>query len=167
MTYFITPTALRRLEGLINELEQKVKKLAIEKTSSGAEQDGFHDEGFRMLFIEERMWLQKLGELQKLYKELRIVEPEEQNEHVDIGTGVVVEYDDGSIYKLVVEGYIPEGQLENCISIYSPLGQAILGAKKGEEKRLKVGDQEKTIKVVEILFPSVAQKELLEEEEND
>ena len=115
------------------------------------------------MFQREEMMLNKrLSELQNLRYNAQIIEPEEQNEVVRIGNGVVVEYEDGDILEFILDGYVITPS-KNRVSIHSPLGRILQGARKGEERILYVGKIKRVVKVKEIYSPSVA-KVLLSKE---
>lgn len=119
----------------------------------GAGQNGWHDEGFRLAFVEEDRLRKQLASLKNLASSANVIGPKEQNEKVDIGNEVIIEYEDGSQEKFTIEGYIIE-PAENLVSSYSPLGKVLKGAKKGEAKIVEIQGQKQKIKILEILPPS-------------
>jgi transcription elongation GreA/GreB family factor len=87
----------------------------------------------------------------------QVIEPEEQNINVQVGNGVEIRYYDGTTFRFILEGYWL-GSLENRVSVYGPLGQALFGAKKGEKRTLKLDREEKNIIVIDIILPSIVKK---------
>lgn len=153
--YIFTRKGYKALIQLIKKNEAILKQTTKAKSEAGAGQDGWHDEGFKTGATEEMMWSKRLGELEELCRNAEVVDPIEQNEFVDLGTGVILGQEDGKTSKFILEGYNIEG-LEGRLSIHSPLGQAILGAKKGEKRSLLIGGNEKLIIIQKIIPPSKA-----------
>lgn len=153
--YIFTQEGFKKLEMLIHETKEKLDQTIKAKAEAGSGQDGWHDEGFQMLEAQERMLSKRLGELQMLSSNAQTIKPEEQNDSIKIGTGVIIEYEDGSIFKFILDGYLV-GALENRVSVYSPLGRILLNAKKGEERILQIEGKERIIKIKEIFPPSIA-----------
>lgn len=157
--YIFTRKGYEALLALMHRTEEMLGKAIKLKSDSGSGQDGWHDEGFKIGAVEETMWSRRLGELEDLCRNARVIDPKEQNEIVDLGTGVIIEYENGSISEFILEGFAIE-TLDNRLSIHSPLGDAILGAKKGEKRVFQVGNNKKTVTIKEILPPSVSESVL-------
>jgi len=102
------------------------------------------------------MWSKRLGELENLLVNAQVVDLEEQNEIAGLGTGVILEYEDRNISKFILEGFSVE-VLEGRVSIHSPLGKAILGAKEGEKRIFRVGENKRIVTIKRILPPSLAE----------
>ena len=96
-----------------------------------------------------------MGELQRLLSGAKVIKPEEQDNVVQFGTGVIIEYEDGTEKKFILDGY-QIGNLKDRVSIYGPLGEALIGAKIGEERRFRVGNTERKVRVKKIILPSMA-----------
>jgi len=109
-----------------------------------------------MGIVEEMMWSKRLGELENLLVNAQVVDLEEQNEIAGLGTGVILEYEDRNISKFILEGFSVE-VLEGRVSIHSPLGKAILGAKEGEKRIFRVGENKRIVTIKRILPPSLAE----------
>lgn len=163
MEYIFTPRGLEKLKQSISEIEETREKAAQEKIKGGSGQDTWHDEGFRVGATEESMWNKRLSELKNMVNNAKVIEPEEQDDQVEIGNGVLLEYEDGMKLNAIMEGSV-FGEMKNVISISSPVGQAIKGARKEEEVPVQIGDRERVVKILDIFPPSVAEKRLFEEE---
>jgi transcription elongation GreA/GreB family factor len=165
MSIIFTKKEFEELKKSIEEVERKLKEIIQQKSEAFSGQDSWHDEGFKLGIVEEMTWSKRLRELQELLSKAEIVEPEEQNEYVRIGTGVVIEYEDGSIKRYIVEGYTVT-TTPYKLSIYSPLGKVLLNAKVGDERILNVGGKRRKLIVKEIIPPSKV-KEIFSELEKD
>jgi len=82
-------------------------------------------------FVEGR-----IQELEYILANARIVEGGTSGE-VEIGSRVVVEYEDGTKETYTIVGAAEASPREGLISNESPLGQALLGKKAGEEVEVK------------------------------
>ncbi|MHA1657498.1 MAG: hypothetical protein ACTSUT_00025 [Promethearchaeota archaeon] len=153
--YIFTKESFNRLQKSISAIRKNLDVISKDKAQSGLGQDGWHDEGFKRALVEEMMWGKRLMELEQISRTAKIIIPKEQNKYVEIGNGVLIEYENGSKLKFILEGYI-FGKTNNCVSAYSPVGQAIRGACKGEKRNLQIRGKNKTIKILDIFFPSVA-----------
>lgn len=154
--YIFTQKGYEALLKKVRETKELLNQAIRLKSEAGSGQDGWHDEGFKLGVTEETMWDKRLIELQDLCSNAQVIDPKEQNDIVGLGTGVILEYEDGSTFKFILEGYAVE-MLEGRVSIHSPLGRTILGAKEGEKRSFQVGATKKTVMVKKILPPSMAE----------
>lgn len=155
-TYIFTRKGYAALLEVIRRTESMLNQAIEMKAEAGSSQDGWHDEGFKLGVVEEMTSSRRLGDLQAICSNARIIDPEEQNETAKLGNGITIEYEDGSSFDFILEGYAIEYS-ENRVSVHSPLGSAIIGAKEGEKKSFKVGDRNIVITVKKILPPSTAE----------
>ena len=153
--YIFTKKSFDRLQESISTIRKNLDVISKDKAESGSGQDGWHDEGFKRALVEEMMWGKKLMELEQISRTAKIIRPKEQDKYVEIGNGVLIEYEDGFKLKFILEGYI-FGEANNCVSAYSLVGQAIRGACRGEKRNLQIRGKNKTIKILDIFLPSIA-----------
>lgn len=102
---------------------------------------------------------ERLDELHAILDRAKIVKPVEQRKVVQIGTAVVVKDGKGRPSKFIVDGCLVAIPVDNGrhVSIDSPLGQAILGARKGETRTLALPGGTRKIRIVNIFPPSQAE----------
>ncbi|TSC94250.1 MAG: hypothetical protein CEN87_545 [Parcubacteria group bacterium Licking1014_1] len=156
MRYLFTPKRFAELELMIVQLREKADQIATSGFKSGLEQDGHHDEGYQLSLREIAIYDRRANDLEEIRRNVEVVEPLEQNEVVQFGNGVEVVYSNGEKIRYIMEGYVFDSS-ENSISVNSPLGQAIIGAKTGESRSFMVGDKNIVVTVGRI-FPPSAQK---------
>lgn len=158
MSFLITPNEHQLLVNKLQEAEQRCKSTMREGLESGGEQDGHHDEGFQLSIRESAVAARQVEELRSLQSNVKIFEPIEQSETARIGNGVQIVFSDQTRANYILEGkVIDANQAEIKLSIYSPLGRAILGAKIGEQRQFnspKHGTQ--TFTITHITPPSAA-----------
>ena len=158
--YIFTERGYYYLRKTIRETEKKLKEVTKAKAEAGLGQDGWHDEGFKLGIAEEMMWSKRLGELEQILHNAQVVKPEEQNKRVQVGVGVIIEYENGTANEFIIDGYLI-GITDRRISVYSPLGKVLLGAIEGEKRILVIGKEKKEIFVKKIFSPSTAEKRIL------
>lgn len=155
MLYLFTREQFEELEKIIFRTQKEIDKIVREKGEIAQESAGdrWHSAEFMSAYVEEARLRKRLTRLNWLLNTGKIIEPKEQNKKVAIGNTVIIEYENGSQRKIILEGYLVSSK-ENQASIYSPLGKALNGAKRGQTKIVKIGKQKHKIKIIEILPPS-------------
>lgn len=157
MKYLFTPQRIAQLESMITEAREKADQAARSGYESSAGQDGHHDEGYQLSLQQTAMLDRRLRDLIDVRRNAEIVIPVEQDQQVQFGNGVELVYSNGNLSRFVVEGYV-FGSSKNSFSLHSPLGRAIVGAKRGDEVSFNVDDRIITVVVKKIFFPSQAER---------
>lgn len=91
----------------------------------------------------------RIAELENILKNVKIIEEEQISDFVVIGSTVKIEMDDG-IDEFTIVGRVEADPSKKRISNESPLGIALLGAKKGEEVEVTTPIVRYKCKVLEI-----------------
>lgn len=157
--YVFTRRGFEEFKEYYRRVEQTLNRVTKEKSRAGSGQDAWHDEGFKLGIGEEMMWSKRFGELQDIMRNAEIVDSVEQNEIVRIGNGVIIEYEDGSRRKLILDGYLIEVKNHRA-SILSPLGRGLIGTKEGSEIKIRIAGKDTLITVLKILYPSEAEEKI-------
>lgn len=76
---------------------------------------------------------QRIAELEHILNNCIIIEKQEKNDKVNIGSKVKLEDEKGNIFEYIIVGSLESDPLNKCISFKSPLGEALLNKEKGEE----------------------------------
>ncbi len=134
-----------------------LKRATDEKGFSGNGPDAWHDEGHKIALVDEMMWSQRLGEMQVILSQASLIEPEEQKQKVRIGNGVRVEFEDGTEKGFIIDGYLVSISVPR-ISIYSPLGRALVGKEEGDSCELEISGKKRVVTIMEIIMPSEAER---------
>ena len=155
--HIFTQRGYNALKEAVGNTAKRLAKVTRDKADAGSGQDGWHDEGFKIGVVDEMMWSKRLSELQTIMQSATVVSPEEQDRVVKFGNGVTIQYQDGSIFSFILGGYNigTHNEARPEISIYSPLGKAILGAKTGETRQFQ---KKGNITIKKILPPSRAEE---------
>jgi transcription elongation GreA/GreB family factor len=154
-TYVFTRQGYAALLELIFKIQKGLDRAIDTKAEGGAGQDGWHDEVYKLGVVEEMTWSRRLGDLQRLKTDAQIIDPIEQNKVIGLGNGVVIEYEDGSTFGFLLDGYAVEPSDER-VSIQSPLGSAITDAKEGESRIFEANGRKIVVRIKKILAPSMA-----------
>jgi len=153
MRYLFTPKHFSELQSLIAELKKAANESVKRGFESASEQDGHHDEGYQLSLRETAVNDRRLRDLAEICRNAEVVVPVEQSETVRFGNGVEIIYPNGEKLRYILEGYVLDSS-KNYISINSPLGSAIIGAKKGEKRTFSIEGRTITVIVGEIFPPS-------------
>ena len=149
------PTYLSKdgLDKLRTELEEmtSVKRPEVAQRIHDAKEHGdlsenaeYEDAKNEQAFVEGR-----IQTLQALIKNATIIDENHSTDHVQIGSTVKVESDDGA-ESFTIVGSTEARPTEGRISNESPVGRALLGKKKGEKVLVKVPAGDFTYKIVSI-----------------
>jgi transcription elongation factor GreA len=149
------PTYLSRdgLEKLRAELDEmtSVKRPEVAQRIHDAKEHGdlsenaeYEDAKNEQAFVEGR-----IQTLQAIIKNATIIAENHSTDHVQIGSTVAVESDDGK-ESFTIVGSTEAKPTEGRISNESPVGRALLGKKKGEKVLVKVPAGDFTYKIVSI-----------------
>lgn len=98
----------------------------------------------------------RVNEIDKILKYARVSAPKDQTQTVCLGNGVRLMLG-GAVKTFFVES-VSVGRNANVLSLFSPLGQAIFGKKKGEAGHYLVNEKNHNFTVLEIIPYSEAVK---------
>lgn len=161
--YILTPRGYAALLQCVEETKKRLNEAIQAKAQAGAGQDDWHDEGYKLAVTEEMTIRQRLSELMAILQNAEVVTVAEQNESVQIGNGVVVDYEDGSTTSFILDGYLVVSA-PGRVSIGSPVGKAVVGLRVGRRATYRGAKGVRTLTVRRILLPSEAEKTLQKKE---
>jgi transcription elongation factor GreA len=149
--FYLTPEGVQRLKEELEDLTTRQRQEVAERLkearsfgdlSENADYDAAKDQ---QSFVEGR-----IAEIEHILKHHELIKaPKKTNGEVGIGSTVHVEIEDGKqIYQIV--GTTEANPGEGKISNESPIGQALLGKKKGEEVEVDVPSGTMTYKIVHV-----------------
>ena len=153
--YLITPDGLARLEEEVEYLKTtKREEIAarITRALEDGQDDDFVDNAELEASRNEQSFLEgRIIEIEDILRNYELIEDQKKKDVVRVGSYVtVVEdgYDEKERYHLV--GAAEADPLEGRISNESPLGAALLGAKKGATVQFKAPSGDIEFKIVKI-----------------
>ena len=152
--------AQKKLKGLENELN-----FVLSQKGEASEVGGntYHDNAaFETLVRKEQMILSDIKNLRDIINTAEIIEEKLGNKKIGIGSIVLVKSENGQEaeykhrsrssssleYKIV--GLMESDPSKNRISYETPLGSALMGAKKGEKKEFSAGGKKKIVEILEV-----------------
>ena len=166
MTYFVTAKTFEKLRGMRDAAAAAANSAATQGYQAGAEQDGYHDEGFQLGRKESEFSGSRYNQLNAILKDCQVVTPEEQANEVQLGNGVVLEFKKDDYLCAVVEGAaFTMGEVE-VISSKSALGLAIMGAQVGQSRNYNIRGRAATVIIKKIFPPSAAYELVAAEQKN-
>jgi transcription elongation factor GreA len=124
------------------EIAQRLKEaIAFGDLSENA---AYHEAKEDQGFLEGRIL-----ELERAIRSAKIIEKAAQNKYVQLGSFVSLILN-GEKTELEIVGPRETNPLEGRISSESPVGQAILGKRKGEKGNVKTGENQTQYQIIEI-----------------
>lgn len=92
----------------------------------------------------------RIAEIEHILQNVSIISKPKNDTEVELGNVVKLKSDSGKTKEFQVVGTVEADPLEGKISDESPLGQAVLGKKKGEKVEIKTPSETATYKIVDI-----------------
>ena len=147
---YLTKAGLDELKEKLTELKT-VRRREIADAINAAKEQGDLSENAEYVQAkeEQRRIEEQIAELESTVKHARVIE-KSSTDQVDIGNTVTVDCDGAErVYTIV--GSNEADPLKGRISNESPMGQALIGKKKGEAVQIPspAGDKDCTIKKIE------------------
>jgi len=148
----ITEAGLARLRRQLDRLEQRLLTLRRQKGEvAEVGGDDWHDNAaFEHLEREERMLIRQITELRRRLDSTLVVTDRSETGEVGIGSTVRVRFDDGAIMTLTIGGDGEGDPGEGIVAYNSPVGRALLGARRGERRPYQAGGAAHWLEVTEV-----------------
>lgn len=148
--YYLTKDGIEKLKSELEELTTSERAKVATKLKEAKEYGDlseniqWDDAKDQQAFIEGR-----IAEIEHILKHASIIESPRKKDAVDLGCTVHLELEDGKqIYTIV--GSTEANPEEGKISNESPIGQALIGKKPGDEITIEVPSGEMTYKILKI-----------------
>jgi transcription elongation factor GreA len=149
MANYLTKEGLEKLKKELKELETTKRKEVSEKIRHTASQGDLSENAGYDAAKEEQGFLEgRIRELRQIIAEAKIVEKKGNND-IQIGSSVVLE-SGGKKEEFQLVGPEEADIFQKKISFKSPLGDALLGKKKGDKIKIDIPDGKKEYKVMDI-----------------
>jgi transcription elongation factor GreA len=147
---YLSREGLQRLRAELEEMTT-VRRVEVAQRIHDAKEHGdltenaeYEDAKNEQAFVEGR-----IQALETLIKNAILIDEHHSTDHVQIGTTVVVQSDDGK-EEFTIVGTAEAKPTEGRISNESPVGRALLGKRKGEKVKVHVPAGDFTYTIVEI-----------------
>ena len=154
---FITPEGFARLRAEYDELFG-IERPKIVEVVSWAASLGDRSENADYLYGKKRLREidRQLAHLARIMKAAKIVDPakQEQRDQVRFGATVELADEDDSRRRLTIVGDDETDASAGRIGWSAPLARALIGAKVGDERVVRLPAGEKSYEVMEISYPA-------------
>lgn len=148
----LTKAGLENARQRLAKLEEDLTRVLSQKHEA-AETGGkvWHDNfAFEELQREEIRLRQQIQELKLLLKEARVVEESGRGGRVSLGSWVSLRFPNQEVRRFKIVGGLQADPARQLISQDSPLGAAVMGAVRGEQRTFRAGSQGKTVVVEKV-----------------
>jgi transcription elongation factor GreB len=153
---FITPEGFARVRAEYDELFGVERPKMVEVVSWAASL-GDRSENADYLYGKKRLREidRRLANLAKVMKAARVVDPAKQEDRSQVRFGATVELadEDDNRRTLTIVGDDETDASKGCIGWSAPLARALIGAKIGDERIVRLPAGEKSYEVVAISYP--------------
>lgn len=151
--YIITKAGLEKLKKEIDKTQEELKEVLFQKGDAyETGGDTWHDNfSFEQLTQQAMMLNKRLAELKERLKNAKIINDEEDKStaKVRLGSRMVVELDGKKQEFIITDPEVADPR-NGSISYQSPLGKALLGAKRNEERSFMIGNKVIKVRVIEL-----------------
>lgn len=130
---YLTPKGLLDAKTELEFLKKTKRVQIAERIHQAREYGDITENSEYDAAVEEQSLMEnRISELENVLKSVKIISDKQTTDFVVIGSTVKIEMDDG-IDEFKIVGRVEADPSKKRISNESPLGMALLGAKKGEE----------------------------------
>ncbi len=149
MVKYLTPEGLEKLKKELEHLKTVKRKEVSKKIERTAAQGDLKENAGYDAAKEEQGFIEgRIKKLSEIIAQANIIKRKEKDK-VQIGSTVSLESNNGKD-KFQIVGSEEADVLEGKISFESPLGEALLGKKKGDSVRINTPDGIKGCRIIEI-----------------
>jgi transcription elongation factor GreB len=153
---YITPEGLARIRAEYDELFG-VERLKIVETVSWAASLGDRSENADYIYGKRRLREidRRLGYLAKIMKQAKVVDPTKQEARDQVRFGATVELadEDDNRRTLTIVGDDEAEASAGRIGWSAPVARALIGAKVGDERVVRLPAGEKSYEIIQIRYP--------------
>ena len=156
---FITPGGMARLRGEYDELFW-IERPKLVETIAWAAGNGDRSENGDYIYGRKRLREidRRLGYLSKAMKQAKVVDParQEQRDTVRFGATIELADEDDERRTLTLVGEDEADASSGRVSWLAPIARALVGARIGDERVVRLPAGEKSYEVIAIRYPDAA-----------
>jgi transcription elongation factor GreA len=148
---FITPDGIKKIREEL-ELLTNTKRLELaQRLRHAVEMGDLSENADYIKAKEDQAFLEgRIQELEYILREATIVEPQVQNDRVQIGSIVKISYAGGEPETFQIVGVTEANPRQGKISHESPIGKALVGKKAGDHAIVQTPAGESELLILEI-----------------
>jgi len=151
MIKYVTREGLKKLQKELSYLKTTKREELAERLKKAIAQGDLSENFDYTDAKEQQVMLEgKIGELEDQIREAQIVSDVKQTDEVQIGSTVEVENESEKLTFTVVTAQDAD-PLQGKISVESPMGEALLGKKKGDSTQVETPDGVTQYKILNIV----------------
>lgn len=150
-TTYLTPEGLKKIQEELEYLRTVKRKEVAARLRAALEEGGDLTENaeYEAAKNEQAFVEGRIQELELLLANAKVIE-EAPRDAVDVGCTVTVEEEDGTVATYTIVGQAEAAPQEGKISNESPLGQALIGHKAGDEVEVRAPGGSFKVRILKI-----------------
>jgi transcription elongation factor GreA len=148
--YHLTAEGLAELQAELAELTSKRTEIAEEIATARSQGDLAENAEYQSAKEEQSRNEARIEEVNHIIQNAELIRAGASNGKVSLGSNVTLKSEDGKTKQFQVVGTVEADPLNGKISDESPIGQALMGKKEGEEVEIKTPADTTTYKITSI-----------------
>ena len=148
--YHLTPEGLAELKAELAELVSRRSEIAEEIASARSQGDLAENAEYHEAKEEQGRNEGRIEEIENILANSEVIEAPKDDNKVRLGSKVELKGEDNKVKEFQIVGTVEADPLNGKISDESPIGQALLGKKVGEEVEIKTPAETATYKIADI-----------------
>lgn len=148
--YHLTPEGLAELKAELAELVSRRSEIAEEIASARSQGDLAENAEYHEAKEEQGRNEGRIEEIENILANSEVIETPKDDNKVRLGSKVELKSEDNKVKEFQIVGTVEADPLNGKISDESPIGQALLGKKVGEEVEIKTPAETATYKIADI-----------------
>ncbi|MFH0852883.1 MAG: transcription elongation factor GreA [bacterium] len=149
---YLTPEGLKKIKQELNQLKTEKRKEISSRIQEAKELGDLSENAEYAEAKNEQAFIEgRINELEMLVKQAIIIKKTNNKEFIIVGSKVKTKMSDGTIREFMIVGSKEADPSEGRISNESPIGQAFIGKKKGEEALINLPKGSQKVVIIEII----------------
>ncbi len=148
--FYLTKEGIQDLESELKELIEG-RGAITERIKSARELGDLSENAeYSSARAEQDQAESRISEIEHILLNVQVIKKPKTDNKVQLGSNVVLKSDEGKVREIQIVGTVEADPLNGKISDESPIGQAVLGKKEGEEVKIQTPVETTIYKVVDI-----------------
>ncbi len=151
--HYLTPEGARRLREELEYLKTVAREEMARRLREAIQMGDLSENADYIAAKEAQGFLEgRIQELEAILRNAVIIQPNGQKDEIDVGATVVIQEEGYSPETYTLVGPAEANPREGRISIESPMGEALLGHKVGDEVTVRTPGGEVKVKILEVRY---------------
>ncbi len=148
--FYLTKEGITELEAELKELIEQRGPIAERIKTAREFGDLSENAEYSSARQEQERVESRIADIENILQNVEIIEKPKGDSKVQLGSTVKLKDEDGKTKEFQVVGTVEADPMNGKISDESPIGQALLGKKEGEEVEIKTPAETTTYKIADI-----------------